>query len=278
MSFTWRKVRTFAARTLAGFVASAAVLGVIAVIVPDSVKGQWWLLPVCAAVGVAWALIGLPVRWPSQRYRDDRIRIRLACGDLFSQAESALVGMCSTFDTDVSGGVISGSSVQASFLNNVYGGNVARLDADLDARLVEMASIGTITKVGKRDVYPIGTVVTLTSTAGVPYYCVAYTDMDGSNVARGTIEGVLRSLDAVWDAADRAGNKRPVCVPLIGQGAARIPNFPAEVAVRIIAFSFLLRSRQSHFSDELRIVLHPSQADCIDRGEFQAFLKSLVPQ
>jgi len=278
MAPTWRKVRTYGARTLVGFGTVAAVLGVVAVIVPDSVKDQWWLLLVCAAAGIVWALVGLFSAWPSQRYRDDRVTIRLVQGDLFAQRESALIGMSSTFDTDVNGGIISGSSVQASFLANVYGGDVARLDADLKTKLSPASPIDTIVKPGKTDVYPIGTVVTLASTAGVPYYCVAYTDMDCSNRAHGTISGVLRALEAVWDAADSEGNKRSLCVPLIGQGAARIPQFPAEVAVRIMAFSFLLRSRRSHFSKELRIVLHPSDVDSIDLYEFQAFLKSLVPK
>jgi hypothetical protein len=263
---------------LVGFGAVAAVLGVVAVIVPDSVKEQWWLLLICAAVGVAWALAGLLSAWPSQRYRDDRVTIRLVQGDLFAQRESALIGMSSTFDTDVSRGIINSNSVQASFLTNVYGGDVARLDADLNNQLTAASPVDTIIKPGKTDVYAIGTVVTLTSTAGVPYYCVAYTDMDSSNRAHGTIGGVLHALEGVWDAADSEGNKRSLCVPLIGQGAARIPHFPAEVAVRIMAFSFLLRSRRSHFSKELRIVLHPSDVDSIDLYEFQAFLKSLVPK
>lgn len=273
-----RRTQMLGARGWAGFAAAAAVLAVLAVIVPDWVAGEWWLILVCIAVGIAWALVGLRRQWPTQIYRDDRIKIRVVSGDLFEQGEAALVGMSSTFDTDTAGGIVRRGSVQSSFLETVYGGNVSQLDTQIDAALAGVEPIGTIMKPGKTVVYPISTVVTLRSTADIPYYCVAYCDMDATNKATGSIRGVLSSLEAVWNAADDYGNKRPVCVPLIGQGAARISEFPAEVAVRIIAFSFLLRSRRSHFSDELRIVVHPTDIESIDLREFQAFLKSLVPK
>ncbi|WP_238071957.1 macro domain-containing protein [Rhodococcus zopfii] len=67
-------------------------------------------------------------------------------------------------------------------------------------------------------------------------------------------------------------------MPLLGQGQSRIPELTAEVAVRLIAFSFLLRTRRGRgrFSRELRIVVHPNEIGKIDRAEFQAFLRSLV--
>jgi hypothetical protein len=100
--------------------------------------------------------------------------------------------------------------------------------------------------------------------------------MDEHNRASGTVGGVIASLDAVWEEVDRCGNGAPICVPLIGQGQSRIPELTAEIAVRLIAFSFLLRSKRRRFSSELRIVIHPSERDKIDMPEFQAFLTSLA--
>lgn len=278
MTHVPRRTRRFGKRLWSGFAAATSLLAVVAIITPDWIAGQWWLLLTCVVVGLVWAGVGLRRPWPAQRYRDDRVHIRLISGDLFAQGEPALVGMSSTFDTDVAGGIIGRASVQASFLEDIYGGDVSRLDADLSRSLAGVSRSGTIAKTGKTDVFPLGTVATLVPTSGVPYYCVAYCDMDASNRATGTIPSILKSLEAVWTAADAHGNKRPICVPLIGNGAARISQFPVEVAVRIIAFSFLLHSRRSHFSDELRIVVHPKDVESIDLDEFQAFLKSLVPK
>ncbi|MEV4775215.1 DUF6430 domain-containing protein [Microbacterium sp. LWH12-1.2] len=182
--------------------------------------------------------------------------------------------MTTTFDTEP--GIIEGRSVQGNFLQVIYGGSQPRLDDALATALMETSAVDNILKPGKQDIYPIGTVATLPGQGTNRYYCVAYTSMDEHNRAKGTIRGILESLDSVWDAADRSGNGGPICVPLLGQGQSRIPELTAEVAVRLIAFSFLLRARRGRFSRELRIVVHPNELGKIDLPEFQAFLRSLV--
>lgn len=200
--------------------------------------------------------------------------IRLVEGDLFEQDASVLVGMTTTFDTEP--GIIENSSVQGNLLRKIYGGSQTRIDSALASALTGIRTVGSISKPGKQDVYPVGTVAVLHGQGATRYYCVAYTSMDEHNRAKGTIRGILDSLDEVWDAVDRNNNGDPICVPLLGQGQSRVPELTAEVAVRLIAFSFLLRARRGRFSRELRIVVHPNEIGKIDRAEFQAFLRSLV--
>lgn len=254
--------------------ALAVVAGAIALFAPNLLQGQWWLLPVAAALAAGWALFYLREKDPEQRFPTENITIRLVDGDLFTQDASALVGMTATFDTEP--GIIDNSSVQGNLLRVIYCGEQIRLDNALASALAGIVPIDTIAKPGKKDVFPIGTVATLPGQGTTHFYCVAYTCMDEYNRAQGTIRGVLDSLDSVWDAADRNGNGEPICVPLIGQGQARIPELTPEVAVRLIAFSFLLRTRRSRFARELRIVVHPNEISKIDRTEYQAFLRSLV--
>ncbi|OBC09386.1 hypothetical protein A5788_19695 [Gordonia sp. 852002-50816_SCH5313054-c] len=277
MRYKWsvrRYAEGLARRFLEALGALAVLAGAVALFAPDLIKGQWWLLIVAGAIAAAWALIFLRQKDPEQRFPAENIVIRLITGDLFDQKESSLIGMTTTFDTEP--GIIDRGSVQGNMLRVIYGDSQSRLDAELASALAGTATVGTITKPGKKDVYPVGTVAVLRGQGTSHYYCVAYTTMDEHNRAKGTIRGILDSLDSVWDAADRCGNGEPICVPLLGQGQSRIPELTAEVAVRLIAFSFLLRTRRSRFSKELRIVVHPNEIGKIDRTEFQAFLRSLV--
>ncbi|MFE3984439.1 macro domain-containing protein [Nocardia tengchongensis] len=273
LRFWQRLVRSFfAAVGLMSF-----TIGLVGLLYPDYFKTKWWVIAVVAAVALLWSVWAERPRLPEQKYSFNGT-IRLVLGDLLEQNDAnVLIGMSSTFDTNVPDGIISRDSIQGQFLDRMYAGSVQNLDRDLDAALsVSSHPVGTITKPGKQDVYPIGTVATLSATNGKKYFCVAYSDMDAHNVACGSIQGVLDSLNAVWDECDRRGNGAPICVPMIGQGLARIPELTAEISIRLIAFSFLLRSRRRRFSRELRIVLTKEGASQINMQEFQAFLASVT--
>jgi hypothetical protein len=261
-------------RFLAALGVSAIPIGILAPLSPAWWEGKWWLVLFAGLAAAGWSFFGLRRREPRQTYREN-VTIRLVVGDLFNQGASVMIGMTTTFDTSVPD-VIARNSLQSNFLHEVYGGSQPKLDHDLDEALMSVAPVGRITKAGKQIVYPVGTVATLAPPGAVRYYCAAYTSMDNQNRATGTIRGVLDSLDGSWDQADAHGNGDPICVPLIGQGQSRIPELTPEIAVRLIAFSFLLRTKRSRFSSELRIVIRPDEQHKINMPEFQAFLTSLV--
>lgn len=269
-----RYAGAFTRRFLEALGVLAINAGAVALLAPDALIDQWWLLPVAGVIAAGWAVFQLRQREPRQQFLAENVTVRLVVGDLFEQNAPALVGMTTTFDTET--GIIEKNSVQGNLLRVIYGDSQPRLDAALTAALGTTPTVDTIVKPGKQDVYPVGTVAILPGQGDIRYYCVAYTSMDEHNRAKGTIRGILDSLDNVWDAIDRNGNGDPICVPLLGQGQSRIPELTAEVAVRLIAFSFLLRTRRERFSRELRIVIHPQEVMKVDLTEFQAFLRSLV--
>jgi hypothetical protein len=270
-----RQVALLVRRFFTALGISAVPIGILAPLAPDWWEGKWWLVLIVALLAASWAVWGFRRREPLQKYVEN-VTIRLVVGDLFKQDASAVVGFTTTFDTCVPD-VISPTSVQAGLLNSIYGGSQEQLDHDLNVVLATVAPTGEIIeKPGKTILYPISTVVTIAPPGPVRYYCAAYTRMDAQNRATGTIRSVLDALDNSWDQADAHGNGAPICVPLIGQGQSRVPELVPEIAIRLIAFSFLLRTKRSRFASELRIVLHPNDRHKISFPEFQAFLTSLA--
>lgn len=269
-----RQYRAAGTRFLAALGVSAIPIGILAPLAPQWWEGKWWLVLGVLVLAVVWGLLALRPKTPMQVYEDSNVKISVVFGDMFEQGESAMVGMSRTFDTEP--GIIADNSLQAAFLRAVYRGSVSQLDQDLASALANVSPIDNISKTGKTVVYPMGTVATLTTSAGIRYYCTAYTTMDADNRAHGTVPGLIESLERTWEAADKAGSGRPICVPLIGEGQSRIHELTPELALRLIVCSFLLRTRRQRFTSELRIVIQPTERHKINTFEFQAFLTSLA--
>lgn len=253
----------------------AVFIGLFDVIFPDVVPLGGRRL----AIGVLFvALIyGFIRAWPrpiEQAYESPNMKIRLVEGDLFAQAGHLVIGMSDTFDTDVPR-VIAARSVQAQFVERIFGGDVKEVDRLLDEALLGRSPVGSIEKAGKRAKYGVGTVAAVRG-HGRHYFCVAYTEMNERCEARATVDGVWRSLDSLWKAICADGNGEPVYIPVIGGGQARLSQLlPAQDSIRFIALSFMLASRKEKICSELNIVVQPTDYEKLDRLEIQAFLRSL---
>lgn len=280
-SATIRDLRTrrfatrFVKESLVAFGAFAAAAGLVAALFPDALKdrGAFWVIVVVAVS----AGFGLLRAWPrpiERVYTKPNTAIRLIRGDLFDEPGHIVVGACDTFDTQIPN-VISPQSVQGQALQRLYGGDLARLDQDLNAALVRETPVGGVQKEGKTERYPIGTV------AAVPHGArrilfLAYTKMNDRNEAHGSSDGIWRSMLSLWGAVSLYCNGGPVAIPVLGGGQARISQIlPAQDSIRFIAFSFMLASRRERVCDELRIVVRPSDFEKLNRLELQAFLDSL---
>lgn len=251
----------------------AAVVSLWAVFDPDLFKGFALGLPVALAVTLGVVIIASAPRTPRQSFEFNST-VNVVVGDIFVQGDASYaVGMCTTFDTDDAGGIISSRSLQGQFLERAYNGDRGRLDADLDHALRDEPPVGTIAKLGKQSQYAMGTVACLQQPNGTAFYCMAYTEMSANNVARGTIDGLIAAINNLWEVADARGNGRTLCLPVLGQGLARVPALSAEMSVRLIILLFVLRSRRGRVVEELRIVVRPQDEDSIDFRELSRFLK-----
>ena len=209
-----------------------------------------------------------------QQYSRPNTQIRIVEGDLFDQDANLVIGMANTFDTAVPH-VISKNSVQGQFLEKVYSSDAAALDAALDEALATAEPQGSIAKQGKTVAYPVGTIAVIRQNRK-HYFCAAYTEMDERNVAHGSVAGIWRCLENLWDDVRSRSNGDPVAMPVIGGGQARISHvLPAQDSIRLIALSFILASRDRRVCERLDIVVRKEDVRGLDMLELQAFLTSL---
>jgi hypothetical protein len=102
--------------------------------------------------------------------------------------------------------------------------------------------------------------------------------MNERNEAQGTMDGIWRSLDRLWQEVRAKGNGGAVFMPVIGGGQSKLSQiFPAQDSIRFMILSFMFASRHQKVCDELVIVVQPRVYDRLDRLEIQSFLRSLGP-
>ena len=259
-----------------------AAVGLIAVFIelydifqPDKISKSDWPIPlVVVAIALAYATYRSWPRPIEQQYSRPNTKIRIVVGDLFEQDENLVIGMASTFDTAVPH-VISKTSVQGQFLELVYSSDTATLDTDLSRALSGVSAVGSIQKVGKCEVYPLGTIAVIRHNRR-HYFCSAYTEMNDRNEAQGTVAGVWRCLENLWNEVRARSNGDPVAMPVIGGGQARMSQvLPAQDSIRLTILSFLLASRDKRVCERLDIVVRDQDLRNLDMLELQAFLTSL---
>ena len=129
--------------------------------------------------------------WPrpiEEQYSSPNVKISLVKGNLFDQSGHLVVGMTTTFDTSIPD-IIARTSVQAQFLDLIYAGSITDLDRELVEALSPFQPVGVIDKPGgsKRSTTS-GQSATLRD-HDRRYFCVAYTEMNERNEARGTADG-----------------------------------------------------------------------------------------
>ncbi|MEV6717285.1 macro domain-containing protein [Lentzea sp. NPDC051208] len=272
----------FSVQTLSCVGFFAVFAGVTDALLPNVLPPVGTVLAI--AVAVVSVSYGIFQAWPrpvQQSYGSPNTEIHLVEGDLFEQEGNVVIGMTTTFDTETPH-VIHENSVQAQLLMRVYKNDRTALDEALDTALADREIVKEFTpkdkKPGKQVAYPLGSVVTIMPEIRRLFFCVAYTEMNHRNEAHGTVDGIWRSLNNIWDEARARGNGDPVSIGVIGGGQARISQYlPAQDSIRLIALSYMFASRKEKVASRLNIVVQKNVVESLDMLELQAFLKSLRP-
>ncbi|GAA0436156.1 hypothetical protein Acor_55200 [Acrocarpospora corrugata] len=203
-----------------------------------------------------------------QDFADLSTSLVVSRGDLFAQDDAHLVvGFTDTFDTATDQDlVISEHSVQGQLLRRIYGGDRAKLDRELKAALRSVtpaaAESRSVKRHGRLIRYPVGTVVALRH-SGRRVFALAYSRMGNNLVAESSMEHLRLSLERLWDAVYLHGQRKPVALPLLGAGLARI-DVGREELLSVILNSFLTRSRVQFVCPELRVVILPAELGKVD--------------
>jgi hypothetical protein len=254
----------------------ALILGIGDVLWPEAVSRKTAI--VLPLIVLAALVYGGVRSWPrpvEQHYTKPNTEINVVEGDLFDRGDDNLIiGFTTTFDTEVPN-IIQKDGVQGQFLGRVFNNNQAALDNQLIQALHNIPPQRRIDKVGKQDVYPVGTVAVLRESRRL-FFCVAYSEMSRRNVAQSRIDWMWSSLANVWEEVRANTNGGSVAIPVLGGGLSRISHIlPAQDSVRFIALSFMFASRESKVCDRLNIVVRKQDIQYLDMPELQAFLTSL---
>ncbi|MFE2888931.1 macro domain-containing protein [Streptomyces sp. NPDC059272] len=219
-------------------------------------------------------------RVPLPGQRADVVLVR---GDLFEQTDCNLVvGFTDTFDTETDQDiVISRDSVQSQLVDRLFGGRRRLLDEKLKAGLRGVRAVGTESARakprGRRVRYPVGTTVAV-PVDGRRIFAVAYSRLGNDLVARSGNEDLRASLDRLWASVAVHGLFRPVAVPLVGSGLARVTDLDRGQLVGLIVDSFIAACRlHPALTPELRIVIRPEDLAGTDLSPVERRFHELVP-
>lgn len=201
-------------------------------------------------------------------------------GDLFDQEDANLVvGFTDTFDTATEQDlVISRDSVQGQLVERLFGGRRKLLDDRIQAGLRAFTPLRTERPQdkprGRRVRYPLGTTVPL-PVSGRRVFAVAYSRLGNDLVARSAPADLRVCLDSLWPAVARYGMYKPVAIPLIGSGLARIVELDRTQLLFMIVESFAAHCRREPTTaPELRIVIRPADLERTDLSALGTYLRT----
>lgn len=146
------------------------------------------------ALAVVCAII---VRRPISRFihkvpgKDLTIGVRV--GDLFDGNSDVVVSANRSFDTDMKSGLISPNSIQGQFAIRFFNSNTDEIDKIIDPQLAELEGEENPTAIGKKKLYPLGTVVKVPSHGRI-FYFVAMAELNENGNARATPRRVEDAL------------------------------------------------------------------------------------
>lgn len=215
-------------------------------------------------VGIAWVR---PVNRVSYKLPGQDLRIEVRIGDILNASGEIVISSSSTFDTDIAGGIIAANSLQGQFATRFFQGETHAIDQQLNQSLQGVASTPKLNAIGKAAEYPIGTIATVKS-HGNNYYFLAMSELNQQGNATSNLRFIDMSLESLWNYLRVQGNFESICLPLLGTGRGRIP-VPRKKMIERIAQSFVDASKNSHFSNNLMIYVHPSDAAKFDLNLFE---------
>lgn len=195
------------------------------------------------------------------------LTFEVVVGDIFALPGEIIISSNSTFDTDMASGLISTNSLQGQMALQVFNGQTAEIDRQIDASLANDPFEINETRPGKKKEYPIGTVARIDA-GGRRFYLVAMSHMQPSGNAYSNLRILDEALEGLWKGMAAKGELGDVVIPLLGTGRGRI-SIPRMKIIERIAQSFADATQDATFSNKITIVARPEDAAKFSLNLFQ---------
>lgn len=195
------------------------------------------------------------------------LAIEVMIGDLFKVPGEVIISTNSTFDTDMSSGLIAVTSLQGQLATNYFNGQTTEIDRQIDSSLSREKYTVNEKRPGKKKQYPIGTVARVNA-HGKNFYLVAMSHMDENGNAFSDLKMIDEALEQLWLNLASKAEIGDIVIPLMGTGRGRVA-YPRKKMIERIAQSFADACTQRAFSNKLVIVVHPEDASKFSLNLFQ---------
>lgn len=188
-------------------------------------------------------------------------------GDIFNVPGEIVISSNSTFDTDMASGLISTNSLQGQLALQVFNGQTAEIDRQIESSLANDPFDINESRPGKKKEYPIGTVARVDA-GGRRFYLLAMSHMQSTGNAYSNLRILDEALEGLWKNMRAKGELGDIVVPLLGTGRGRIA-IPRMKIIERIAQSFSDASQEATFSNKVTIVARPEDASNFSLNLFQ---------
>lgn len=193
--------------------------------------------------------------------------VEVMIGDLFKVPGEVIISTSSTFDTDMSTGLIAVTSLQGQLATNYFNGQTTEIDRQIEESLSREQFAINDKRPGKKKQYPIGTVARV-SAHGKNSYLVAMSHMDENGNASSDLKMIDEALEKLWVNLASKAEVGDIVMPLMGTGRGRVA-YPRKKMIERIAQSFTDACNQRAFSNKLIIVVRPEDASKFSLNLFQ---------
>jgi len=193
--------------------------------------------------------------------------VEVLIGDLFKIPGEVIISTSSTFDTDMSSGLIAVTSLQGQLATNYFNGQTVEIDRQIENSLSREQFFVNEERPGKKKEYPIGTVARVTAHSK-NFYLVAMSHMDVNGNASSDLKMIDEALEKLWANLSLKAEVGDIIMPLMGTGRGRVA-YPRKKMIERIAQSFADACSQKAFSNKLIIVVRPEDASRFSLNLFQ---------
>ena len=174
-----------------------------------------------------------------------------------------IISVNNFFDSKI-GKPVSDKSLHGIFIKRFFEGHIDRLDAQIDAQLVNSEFVDYPQKMdGKSKAYEIGTTA-LVDVTGTNYILFALSESDPATFkASSDVTKMWVALNSAWHRARIEAGGHDVNIALVGSGLAGL-GLPTRDLLNLIVLSGITETKSQEITRKIRIVLQRDRFEELD--------------